>query len=111
MKIGKLRHKITIEYKANVPDGAGGWTEDWVAFASNVAASVEPISGKEYFEAQQTQSEVTHKIRIRFKSGITSAMRVNFKGRIFAMTSPPINWEERNRDMMLMCSEVTPVAN
>lgn len=111
MKIGKLRHKITIEHKTKVSDGAGGWTEDWVAFASNVSASVKPISGKEYYDAQQNQSELTHKIRIRYKAGVTSAMRVNFKTRIFAITSPPINWEERNRDMMLMCSEVTPSAN
>jgi SPP1 family predicted phage head-tail adaptor len=111
MKIGKLRHKITIEHEAKVSDGAGGWTEDWVAFASNVSASIDPVSGKEDFGAEQIQSETTHKIRIRYKAGITSVMRVNFKGRIFKITSPPINWEERNRDMMLMCSEVIPSAN
>lgn len=111
MIIGKLKHKITIEEKTKVSDGAGGWTETWVAFASNVSASIDPISGKEFFEAQQTQSSVSHKIRIRYKSGVLPSMRVNFKGRIFAITSPPINWEERNRDMLLMCSEVIPVAN
>lgn len=111
MKIGKMRHRITIEQKTRVPDGAGGYTESWVAFVSNVSASIDPVSGKEFFEAQQTQSEVSHKIRIRYKLGVLPSMRVNFKGRIFAMTSPPINWEERNRDMLLMCSEVIPVAN
>lgn len=111
MIIGKLRHKITIEQKTKVSDGAGGWTETWVAFASNVSAAIDPVSGKEFFEAQQTQSSVSHKIRIRYKPGVLPSMRVNFKGRIFAITSPPINWEERNRDMMIMCSEVIPVAN
>lgn len=110
MNIGKMRHRITIEQKTRVPDGAGGYTESWLPFAA-VWAAVDPISGKEYFEAQQIQSAVTHKIRIRYRSGIIPSMRVNFKGRIFAMTSPPINWEERNRDMLLMCSEVIPVAN
>lgn len=110
MIIGKLRHKVTIEHLVKVPDGLGGWTDSWVDFV-RVSASVEPINGREFFEAHQTQSDVTHKIRIRYKAGVTSAMRVNFKGRIFAITSPPIDFEERNRDMMLMCAEVTPNAN
>jgi SPP1 family predicted phage head-tail adaptor len=105
MNIGKMRHKITIEQKTEVSDGAGGYTESWISFAT-VWASVEPISGKEYYEAQQTQSEATHKIRIRYRTGILPSMRVNFKGRIFAITSPPINWEERNRELMLECTEV-----
>lgn len=110
MIIGKLKHKITIEKKTKVSDGAGGWTETWMPFVSNVSASIDPISGKEFFEAQQTQSSVSHKIRIRYKPGVLPSMRVNFKGRIFAIESV-INWEERNRDMMLMCSEEVPVAN
>lgn len=109
MNIGKLRHRITIQQLTQTPDGAGGYTKSWVPFAT-VWASVEPISGKEYFEAQQTQSAVTHKIRIRYHTGITPVMRIDFKGRIFGIESV-INWEERNRDMMLMCTEVTPVAN
>lgn len=109
MNIGKMRHRITIEQKTKVSDGAGGYTESWVPFVT-VWASIDPVSGKEFFEAQQTQSSVSHKIRIRYKSGVLPAMRVNFKGRIFGIESV-INWEERNRDMLLMCSEVTPVAN
>jgi SPP1 family predicted phage head-tail adaptor len=109
LKIGKLRHRITIEQKAKVSDGAGGYTESWVPFVT-IWASVDPVSGKEYYEAQQMQSSVSHKIRIRYKSGVLPSMRVNFKERIFAVESV-INWEERNRDMMLMCTEVTPVAN
>jgi SPP1 family predicted phage head-tail adaptor len=109
MNIGKMRHRITIEQKTKVSDGAGGYTESWVPFVT-VSSSIDPVSGKEYYEAQQTQSSVSHKIRIRYKSGVLPSMRINFKGRIFAIESV-INWEERNRDMMLMCSEVALGAN
>lgn len=109
MNIGRLRHRITIEQLTQTPDGAGGYTEAWTTFAT-VWSSVDPIGGKEYFAAKQVQSEATHKIRLRYRVGITPDMRINFGGRLFGIESV-INWEERNRELILMCSEVTPSAN
>lgn len=104
MKIGKLRHRITIQQLTRTPDGSGGYTETWPTF-STVWASINPVHGKELFEAQQIQSNVTHKIRIRYLSGVKSSMRVSFESRIFQIQSV-INWEEHDREMMLECSEV-----
>lgn len=44
--------------------------------AFQVFASVEPLSGRELFTAQQTQSEITTRIRIHWRPGITELMRV-----------------------------------
>jgi SPP1 family predicted phage head-tail adaptor len=103
---GKLRHRITIQQESETSDSMGGNTIMWNDVAT-VWASINPLSGKEYYDAEQVQSEVSHKIRIRYRSGITSDMRIDFKGRIFKIVSPPINWEERDREMMLMCREET----
>ncbi|WP_256846916.1 phage head closure protein [Paenibacillus sp. Pae108] len=101
---GKLRHKITIKHLQSVDDGAGGSVETWMTYASPFA-SVEPLSGRELFQAQQLQSEVTHKIRMRYRPGITPDMRVYFGTRVFLINSA-INWQERNRELTLMCVEV-----
>lgn len=39
-------------------------------------AAVEPLTGRELFNAQQTQSEITTRIRIHWRRGVTERMRV-----------------------------------
>jgi SPP1 family predicted phage head-tail adaptor len=103
VKIGKLRHRITIELVTETQDIDGSVIESWSAYATS-QASIEPISGREYFAAQSTQADVTHRIRIRYLSGITPKMRVNYSSRIFDILSV-ININERNRELQLMCRE------
>jgi SPP1 family predicted phage head-tail adaptor len=103
VKIGKLRHRIAIEQVAETRDADGSVIEGWSAHAT-VQASIEPISGREYIAAQSTQADVTHRIRLRYLSGITPKMRVNYNSRIFDILSV-INVGERNRELQLMCRE------
>lgn len=106
MQAGKLRHRVTLQrYVLGSPSqtltGApdGGW-EDYLT----VSASIEPISGREPFLAQAHLSEITHKVRMRYRDGITSAMRVSWNGRLFDIKYS-MNWEERNRELQLLCVE------
>ncbi len=81
-KIGKLRHRVTIEQVSESQDADGSVIEIWSAYAV-VQASIEPMSGREYFAAQSTQADVTHRISLRYLSGVTPKMRVNYSSRIF----------------------------
>jgi SPP1 family predicted phage head-tail adaptor len=65
VKIGKLRHSITIQQVAETQDSDGSVIETWSSFA-NAQASIEPISGREYFAAQSTQTDVTHRVSLRY---------------------------------------------
>ncbi len=104
MRIGRLRHRITIqEYKLIGRDEYNSPIMGWGDFAT-VWASVEPISGQEYWASSQVQAEVTHRIRVRYLSGVRPTMRVQFKERTFEVESI-INWQERNIDLQLMCKE------
>ncbi len=58
----------------------------------------------QHFAAQSTQADVTHRITLRYMSGITPKMRVNYNSRIFDILSV-INVGERNRELQLMCRE------
>jgi SPP1 family predicted phage head-tail adaptor len=106
MKIGKLRHKIIIQEYSASRDSFGAEVQNWTDKAS-VFASVTPVSGKEYFAAQQWNAEVTTKITMRYLSDISPKMRVLFDNRIFEILSV-LNFEERNIELNLMCKEVVP---
>lgn len=104
MQSGKLRHRLKLQSKTVTRDSYGAETIVWTEEAI-VWGSVEPISGREYFLAKQVQAETTHKIRIRYYSGLRADWRILFGARIFEIDSI-INFEERNKEMVLMCHEM-----
>lgn len=66
--------------------------------------SIDPLTGRELLAAQQEKSEISHEVEMRFRPGITAAMRIVFKNRIFdihAVTNP----RERNERLKLLCGE------
>jgi len=104
VNIGKLRHRVTIQNKVTLPDGYGGVTSTWQDVAT-VWASVEPLNGRELYAAQQVKAELTHRIRIRYMSGIKPEMRIAFDNRTFEIEAI-IDPEERHESLELLCSEV-----
>lgn len=107
MRIGRLRHWINIEHLVSEDDGGGGLVSGWVPFAE-IWAGVEPLRGQQRFEAQKLNPKLTHRIVIRYLAGITAAMRIKFGGRIFSIEAPPLNPDERNQTLELLCSEEAP---
>jgi len=105
MNPGKLRHRVTIQEFVEQMDEygtplGGAWQD-----VATVWAAVEPIQGREYILLQNTQSELTARVRIRYCPGITPAMRVVYGDRIFDIQSV-IDPEERHIELQLMCKEV-----
>ena len=78
--------------------------EEWEDIATTWA-SINPISGKEYYSAETINSDLTHKIRLRYRRGITPDMRILYNGRIFYIVSV-INEYEKNTMLQLMCREL-----
>lgn len=109
MKAGKLRHKVAIQEFAlgspqqkpsGEPDGA--WAN--VAGISSIWASIEPLKGRELFAAQEHHSEVEVRIRIRYRAGITAAMRVVHGGLYYAIAAV-LDPELRHRELELLCKQ------
>ncbi|MCK9325824.1 MAG: phage head closure protein [Bacteroidales bacterium] len=104
MNPGRLRHRITFSHLVEGENEVGDTVLIEEPFKT-VWASVEPLKGRDYFEARKIQSAVTHKIIIRYLSGITPDMKIDFKGRIFEIEGPQINPEERNKYLELYAVE------
>lgn len=98
-----LRHRVTIQREARTADGAGGYTLDWSDVAT-VWARIEPRKGAERLRAMQVQDTVNHRVTIRYRAGVTAAMRLVFGTRVFDIRAV-INPDERDRWLELMCEE------
>lgn len=76
MRIGTLRHRITIQSRTDTQDSFGAPVYSWDTFLSDVPANVAPVSGKEYLAAGSTSAQVLAKATIRYVAGILPTMRV-----------------------------------
>ncbi|MFC1121884.1 phage head closure protein [Pasteurella multocida] len=103
MNIGKLRHRITLQKQVNTLNEYGASVTEWHD-VKTIWAEVRPLAGREYFSAQQVQSEVTTQIFIRYLPEILPTMRVKFGERFFEIVSV-INANEQNIYLQLMCKE------
>jgi SPP1 family predicted phage head-tail adaptor len=105
---GKYRHVITIQqllttentYGETIRNDDTNWED-----VLTTRAGIFPISGKDYFNEDVINAEITHKIQMRYQTGIDSSMRIKFGNRIFDIISPPIDFQERHREIQLMCKE------
>ena len=104
--IGKLRHRLTIQQSRRIGDGGGGSEGSWddPIKVATVWGSVKPLSGNERLRAMQLEARVSHRITIRYRTGITTAMRVLFGTRLFNIRAV-LNLDERNRWLDIMAEE------
>lgn len=106
---GTYRHRITIQRASETQDGLGGPVQTWLAFAERVPAMVEELSGRELWNAQQIQADLSLSVKCRWLDGVKSKMRVLWhdKGgdRTLSIEVPPRNPDGRKRDMVLLCKE------
>lgn len=83
MRAGKLRHRVTLQARSMTQDpNTGAMVEGW-ADTDTVWASVEPLSVREFIAAQSSQSEVSARIVIRYRSGIDATMRILHRDKIY----------------------------
>ena len=64
MKAGKLKHKVEIQRPTETRDAQGGVTQSYFLQVS-VRAQVVPLSGRELFDSQKVDSQVSHRIIMR----------------------------------------------
>lgn len=105
---GKYRHIVTFQKLKEAQDSYGETSvnvnENWED-AITARVGIFPISGREALTEDIRQSEISHRIVLRYTKGIDSTMRIKFGTRIFEITSPPVNSYERNDELLLFCKE------
>ena len=119
MQSGKLRHKITIQENRHPLDELGkpqrdpfgAPIDDWVDLWT-CRASIEPLSGREFFMAAQIQAEQITRFRIRFpRFQIWPGMRIKYRDEIlkadrYFNIQSVIDQNEMHVDLWLMTWEI-----
>lgn len=98
-----LNHRVIFERRGVAQSVTGQPLETWTTIA-DTWARVEPVNGREYFNASGERAKVTHKITLRYGPDLAPRDRAIFGGRIFDIKSV-MNLEESNRRLLLMCEE------
>jgi len=106
MNPAKYNRRITLQQKTTHTNSEGISSEAWTDIIT-VWAARESLRGREFFAAAAVQAEHTVRFRIRYREGVSSAMRILSEGKVYEIISPPIEGEGRSRELVLMCKEVT----
>ncbi|EPG6919045.1 TPA: phage head closure protein [Proteus mirabilis] len=77
MKAGRMNQRVTIQRSKLKPDALSGNEVMWFDIAT-VWAEVKGIRGREYFSSQQTQSETTVRVWLRYFPDVTTADQLMF---------------------------------
>lgn len=109
MRIGPMRHRITIQEKSTAQNSFGEESIEYsdIALHANVWANVRPASGSERYAAgaDQNQSDMMHRVEIRYRSDLSVEMQVVWEARnleIHTLADP----SGKRQSLVLICREV-----
>lgn len=86
IRIGEMRHRVSIQKQTKSRDGFGDPKDVWREVVSR-RSSVEPLVGREFFAAQERGAKVTTKLRMRYVAGVVPSMRIVWDNRWFDIVS------------------------
>ena len=103
MRAGQLRHRLELQENTPTRNAVGEEVAVWSTI-ERFYGSIEPLSGREFLNAQASAAEMSHRIRRRYKAGITPDHRIRFGERLFDI-NVVINIDERSRELEILVKE------
>jgi SPP1 family predicted phage head-tail adaptor len=103
--IGARRRRFVLELPLEHPDGFGGVIRTYAA-GPELWGAIEMMSGEERIRGGRPEQAVTHRITLRYRAGITAAMRLTRGLRRFDIraTGDP---DGLRRDLVCLVEEVS----
>lgn len=83
---GRLRERVTVQQASATRNSLGESVLSWADWQT-VWASVEGVSAREALAAGQQETTITHKVRLRYLSGLTQQMRFSWRSRTLNIVS------------------------
>lgn len=77
---GKLRERVTVQQATQTRNSLGEAVMSWADWQT-VWASVEGVSAREALDAGQQEVTITHRVRLRYLTGLTQNMRLSWRDR------------------------------
>lgn len=101
---GMLNKRVILQQPQEQRSLSGQSTDTW-ADAFEVWAAVEPLQGKDLWQAQSITPLATAKITIRYRTNFDGNWRVKYQGRVFNIIGHPIDPNEEHVFLVLNCIE------
>ncbi len=105
LRAGDCNRQIVIEKNTPTRDAFGAEVPNWSTFAT-VWASIEPLRGREFFDALAQRAEIWGQIRFWYIDGVTTGMRVLWGSKLYDIRSVACP-DERRRELLLTVRELT----
>jgi SPP1 family predicted phage head-tail adaptor len=104
MDAGQLRERITVLQGRESRSRMDEVVMVYDTTFATVWASVQGVSAREYLQAGQQQVEISHKVKMRYLTGLSAQMRLSWRGRTLEIISI---LEHENRSIHeLICQEI-----
>ena len=103
LRAGVLNKRVILQTVTQSTDGGGGFTDSW-ANTDTLWAGIEELTGSEGFEGQQTAASLSHRVTLRYRTGVTPQLRLLYGSRVFKINAV-LNPGQRNELLELLCTE------
>ena len=107
--IGALRHRIQLQTLPAIDDSTrderGGVDRTWQTISNGHRwASIEPLNGNELWRAQQVNTEITGRIKMRYMADLPTPLRVKHGSHAYDILAV-ININEADEELHLLSKE------
>lgn len=102
MTIGNRTRRVSIEARNTTKDAAGQVIEGW-SVVRETWASIATLTGGEALRAQAIVASASVEIEMRYRPGITEAMRVRYGDRLYDIGAV-IDVDMRHETLRLICT-------
>ena len=108
MPAGILRQRIQLQSPVETANSFGEMERTWSTYAT-VWAMIQPLSAREGLIAQQVASTMTHHVRIRYNTEVSTLHRIQWGTRLFDINGIR-HVDEARVETVLDCTE-NPLAS
>lgn len=103
MRIPVLRHRVQLQSYTVAKDEYGQDNPTWTTQAT-VHAAIEPLDGREYWQARQVSAETRYRVTLRHYDGLTAQWRLLW-GSVLLHIESDVTPRGLKTHMVLMCKE------
>lgn len=83
---GKMRERVTVQIASGSTNTLGETLLTWNN-STSVWAQIEGVSAREALAAGQEETNITHRVRLRYLPGLTQQMRFSWRSRTLDIVS------------------------
>ena len=105
LQAGKLRNFVSLLAQQTTINTGGERVTEWVDDVGGVWANFTALSAKELLMAGASGNQTTARCIIRYRKDITSAMRVSYNDKIFAIVGDPIPDPKSGKEYLTLMLE------